>query len=568
MQKVDLNTVCLDLKKTINNNDEFLTKFYMLISDINENNFLSNENYIELVQLLVNHEKIKELISLTKIHSLIFSKEINYEADFYYALALLELKNKNFLKANEILKIIDNILKNNKEVKSVFSFSYIKKKIEIAEYAYNDTSKLISNLKFSSFAQFYSEDILGLKEIIAIRHNILNKNEFWLNLFNVIKEIELSTGFFNKEIRFIKSEKYNKLIFQLANLIQVEDFSNKDLPSQAWMILAMLCASRQYINEYYKLRTLSRDQALNEKLLSVFHYAQYIRAKAELQQNIEISEINIFKALLDSQYKYKSTKQASKEKKYYSEMLDLINLYFGKKDDFISEFSKLNHYDKNFADFVKGKSIAIVGPINNELINGPEIDEFDLVLRFNYSGLDGYNKEIFGSKTNISSYASPVVNVSKKIENIINGLNDLDIVIIEGNFRASEFIDKINTLENKVRKPYHLRMIYGEYNIPFFRSKPNAIQNIVVDLLQYPVGKIKIFNANLYIENNYHKQYRSSTNNMVSNLIFHDLVSNFIFTKILLEKRLIEADETLTKILSMSEDEYISNIAKYYVSIS
>lgn len=81
-----------------------------------------------------------------------------------------------------------------------------------------------------------------------------------------------------------------------------------------------------------------------------------------------------------------------------------------------------------------------------------------------------------------------------------------------------------------------------------------------MDLLRFHPKSIKIFNTNLWLdveESNYyiHKQKFSP-----ENIIMHDILSNFIFTKKMHELKLIAADKVLSKILSLSPEEYLTKI--------
>lgn len=110
-----------------------------------------------------------------------------------------------------------------------------------------------------------------------------------------------------------------------------------------------------------------------------------------------------------------------------------------------------------------------------------------------------------------------------------------------------------------MRKTFH---VWTESKNPSFRTQLNGVQRLLVDILRFNTGKIKVFNTNLFIENKINPNYRINFNS--DTFCWHDIISNFNFTKILWKNGLFEADEVLAKVLSMTEEEYAMAMAERY----
>jgi hypothetical protein len=87
-----------------------------------------------------------------------------------------------------------------------------------------------------------------------------------------------------------------------------------------------------------------------------------------------------------------------------------------------------------------------------------------------------------------------------------------------------------------------------------------------MDLLRFETSKVKVFNTNLFLENNYAKAYKSRGKMGADhfNFFWHDPLSNFIFLKRLNDYDIIDTDTILTNILKMNENEYIEQLEVRY----
>ena len=85
--------------------------------------------------------------------------------------------------------------------------------------------------------------------------------------------------------------------------------------------------------------------------------------------------------------------------------IHVLNLFFNKIFFKINseKLHKERYIEKIFSDLINGKRVAIVGPAQNDLNNGKEIDSFDIIVRFNYKG-ENIDAKNYGSRTDISYF--------------------------------------------------------------------------------------------------------------------------------------------------------------------
>lgn len=205
---------------------------------------------------------------------------------------------------------------------------------------------------------------------------------------------------------------------------------------------------------------------------------------------------------------------------------------------------------EEIAAYVEGKTVAMVGPINTGLDNGNEIDGFDIVARMNYRGLSAFSPSAFGTRTDISYYAGGIL--SRDHDSVVATVGDLKFALFQRGYDTSAY-------EPFVRCQSMIGI--GRSDAPFFAGTPNAFQRYLFELFWYGAKRVKIFNGNLWLD-------RSPTNpdyhrgafvkfNVPFVFIRHDIVSNFIFLKRMLERGYIEVDAVLHDILSMDVEHYV-----------
>lgn len=540
---------------------ELHSKLLLYISNTSSENKIKERDFINLSKRLVEQENYLGYLIFSNALKVIHKDIIVYTLSHHHAELLFLMSINDLDKSKDHLESIKALILSNK-INPFFSLRYLEKKLLISKIMQqaNPFNKLVLNILPINRRRLFVEDLLGIAEYIKLTQP---NNTVLYKISILLSSIEKVAMFSTSHLEVAKNDqmnvsKYEKLVKKLAKLISQSKLDASWLPSQAWIILSLVCASKLYLKEHYLLRCLAREQALYEKELSNFHLAQYIRARAELQLELDKESFAQITAIDKAESEDKNYINARKY--LYKEMSYMTYLYYGKVELYKQGVSTLPYYNKKLEEYLKDKTVALVGPVEVGLNNGKEIDSFDLVFRLNFRGLEGFSPEYFGTKTHFSGYADDTLrNISN--EQLLKGMLQLDWVLREGKM-AETIEQKINNSLVNLGEYYPVRTSSGANN-SFFRSNPNAIQLTLIHLLQYPVKKLKIFNTDIFISTNYNPAYRQATLEAWHFLI-HDMVSNFIFTQVLWKRGLIEVDEVLAKVLSMTEEEYIAAMDERY----
>jgi hypothetical protein len=226
-------------------------------------------------------------------------------------------------------------------------------------------------------------------------------------------------------------------------------------------------------------------------------------------------------------------------------------------------FDILDSKDLEFIDYIKSKSVAIVGPTEPMNDLGKEIDQFDIVIRLSYLGkehsvLDSLK---FGSKTSISYFSAHLRFFENEVKQLPNEINYVCVTL-------PKFAPTVLDYPN-IRKTFKFETC--------FIGKPNLIQSVLFDILFCKPSKIKVFCSNLFLtKKTYSDSYPSTAmlnklagggaHRGLNSLTFmnHDPINNFLIMKRFFESGLMEADEELTAVLNLSVDEYMLGLYRIY----
>jgi len=211
-----------------------------------------------------------------------------------------------------------------------------------------------------------------------------------------------------------------------------------------------------------------------------------------------------------------------------------------------------------FSAFIRGKTVAIVGPVDVGLQSGDEIDGFDIVIRFNPRPIVKFPKASFGSRTDVGYFSTVhLMSVGCVSENLTD-INELRWAVVEELNKAG--LQWLSKASIPVRE--HLRGWLFES--PFLFGGPNAVQRVIMDILRFDPARIKIFNFNLYLTSNFSSGYADTAMNVFPVMAVHDPISNLIFTKKCVARWGVETDAVAEEILNMTPDEYMDAIVKQY----
>lgn len=209
--------------------------------------------------------------------------------------------------------------------------------------------------------------------------------------------------------------------------------------------------------------------------------------------------------------------------------------------------------DRGFADMIRGRSVAIVGPAPSGEAAGSEIDGFDIVVRCNYRGAERLpDPGDFGSRTDVAYYN---VSDSRSLAAADDRtfLDELRYAVVKS--IGFEFQAALRD-EGRLRiAPPNWAQVLGT---------PNSIPVALVDILPFCPARVRIFHANLFVSREKHfAQYRPETaqgaaQNLRRKLRFdlHDPFSQLALTRNLWRSGMVEVDDRLAEVLELDDAAY------------
>lgn len=217
-----------------------------------------------------------------------------------------------------------------------------------------------------------------------------------------------------------------------------------------------------------------------------------------------------------------------------------------------------------FRELISGRSVAVVGPLDDGLEEGDEIDSFDVVIRTNYlpgsSEVDRVRR--FGARTDIS-YFNGVASqaLTAEIENAVRKGAVKMVVLRPMNYAQGKTM---------IRRPGDLRYNPSESKV-MLRARSFALQRILHDILRYGPARVKIFKVDFFVsKDSYAKSYaiRQALGG-TDPFAFgagHDFRADFEFTGRLLKAGLISANEPISRLLRLPVADYLRVLDRWLPS--
>ena len=241
-----------------------------------------------------------------------------------------------------------------------------------------------------------------------------------------------------------------------------------------------------------------------------------------------------------------------------AQMEHYYNVIRGEREKTLSSAKrKYSKSDKQFANYIKNKTVAVVGPAPSSEKLGKEIDSFDIVIRLNYKGKASLPDHTeFGQKINVGYY-------NKANAKIITSMNT-DF------FDDLEFCVFKSIQHGYQKKLYRARKIISP-NLFLFTGRANMIPHVVYDLLNFDLNFIKVFKTNFFMsENPYSKNYYRNSE-LISNQwklwyshTQHDVFNQLNFLRNVAENNNIISDKTCMNVLALKNIEYAINMQHLY----
>ncbi len=365
---------------------------------------------------------------------------------------------------------------------------------------------------------------------------------------------------------FVSSAAYMRFYIHLSEdayrefLEQTRNLDASMLPCSKWLLLGHICLSNGLFHAEALVRKIAIRSAYMEEKNSPTNIKMLTRA---LKASIDQSDYIKAKELLDRLRSVSNEEQQLRkyELYYYISYGDIENVFEIARD-------KFNHNDWLFNNYINGKSVAVVGPAPTAENNGAEIDSFDVVVRLNYRGMTIIkDTQKFGSRVDVSYYGNVF---SESINNIANQefFDKLDFIVFKS--AKHEFQDKL--IESS-----RGRFFYSP-NYCFFNGSAHLIQNVLFDILHFSPQRVKLFNSNFFLASKTHysgyrdipssekdREKKDKDWKIYKRHAHHKYLSSFNFTRNLWTSGLIEVDTGCEKVISMSEEAYMSAMQEIYI---
>jgi len=225
------------------------------------------------------------------------------------------------------------------------------------------------------------------------------------------------------------------------------------------------------------------------------------------------------------------------------------------------------HYNAAFHEYLKGRSVAIVGPASSAIPHGDEIDAFDVVTRPNYSGKGTpLVQSETGQRVDVSFYANGIVKMSGAAQpnsQFKEWVDGLDWAIIK-NHRLSLNADLARTG----------KVLIGARDDLMFHGTPTLVPVGLQTLLCYGAQRIKIFNSNFYFSPKpyaayYHPELVASVASKLP-LLFrsmagHDYLSQVHCVRNLHRAGVVELSPDTLEVVNLSSAAYLEGLERIFV---
>ncbi len=234
------------------------------------------------------------------------------------------------------------------------------------------------------------------------------------------------------------------------------------------------------------------------------------------------------------------------------------------------ESKTLAQEDKAFAEFVKNKQIAFVGPSKSEIRSAAEIDSFDLVARCNYkeSGV-GVDPEIKGSRCDISYFNNTETrSMCESKQNMLP--ESIRFAVFRSYSSLRSFRKRFQQELNWLLKKTTTRLAVNR-SLSLFSGSLNGIPNALSDLLRFNPDQIKIFHADLMLTVDRFSGYNNTSMSIQSIQVFinscsgtHDPVTQYVILKLMHQTGKVIGDEGFERLMAMGEVAYMQALQRTY----
>jgi hypothetical protein len=218
---------------------------------------------------------------------------------------------------------------------------------------------------------------------------------------------------------------------------------------------------------------------------------------------------------------------------------------------------------KRYNQVVKNSKILIIGPGSNpeEVSNN---EDFDIVVIMNYHGASERRDAIISKISTrnrpaiIVYYGNNASDLFGKYKQKISWLNKPDYVVVKSNH---------NLFQQKVLRNKNSRTLFSVDKVMVLGSG-NFLQQCLYDILWFSPSSIKIVGFNFWTNNvAYDKGYKiikSEESFKRYSFAAHNVISNWIFPKVLYKNGIIDCSDEVGRILDMDITDYMEALRRNY----
>lgn len=209
--------------------------------------------------------------------------------------------------------------------------------------------------------------------------------------------------------------------------------------------------------------------------------------------------------------------------------------------------------DLEFGDFLKGKRIALVGPVPSKLNQGADVDGHDVVVKFGYQGGDkGRDPETQGERLDVSYYNNTQAQLLAQAD-YGKVFSSIRWGVCNNRKGRSLFPENYPGLRRLTSFQWMLADTH-------FNAGPNAI----IDMLRFRPVNIKVFNTDLMLSSGRFAGYRPASAKPVdytrSFIKTHDPILQYRIMHRLWETGYISGDERFNEVMGMGIGCYLDEL--------
>lgn len=217
----------------------------------------------------------------------------------------------------------------------------------------------------------------------------------------------------------------------------------------------------------------------------------------------------------------------------------------------------LSSEDREFSDLICGQRIALVGPVPSQVVQGSEIDQHDVVVKFGYRGGDrGRDPETQGARLDVSYYN-----------------NSQAKLLAESNYGEVFSSIKWAVCNNRKGRSYFPGDCPGVRQVASLQwllpdTHLNAGPNALVDLLRFEPFGVRVFNTDMMLSSGrfagYVPEGAKSIDYTRSFIKTHDPILQYQLMQRLWVCGHIKGDARFDEVMNMGLEGYLNELQKAY----